>query len=227
MVIPVHKNSPSKEMKAAVEEAGKFGLKVAAHAHSAAGIKEAVRLGVASIEHGTHLDDEGIALMKEHGTYLVADIYNDEYIQGEGKKRGMPKDFLEHDQISAGFKERIFRKAVRAGVKMAFGTDAGVFPHGQNARQFAWMVKYGMTPLQAVQSATIDAARLLGQDAELGSLTAGKRADIMAVEGDPMADVSLLEKVDFVMKDGAIIKNSSGSKAGSVSRAKKQHTGAY
>jgi len=195
------------ELSAAADEARKFGLKVAAHAHGTQGIKDAVRAGVASIEHGTYLDAEAIELMKKHETYLVADIYNEEFIQGEGKDKGMPKDFLEHDKGMAEIQRDNFRKAVQAGVKMAFGTDAGVFPHGQNAKQFAWMVKYGMTPMQAIQSATTGAADLIGQKNELGSIAAGKIADIVAVTGDPTVDVSKLERIDFVMKDGKVFKH--------------------
>lgn len=194
------------EMQAAVDEAKKFGLKVAAHAHGTQGIKDAVRAGVASIEHGTFLDDQCISMMKENGTYLVADIYDDEYIQGDAKQRGMPKDFLEHDAEMGQIQRDNFRKAVKAGVKIAFGTDAGVYPHGQNARQFAWQVRYGQTPMQAIQSATIWAADLLGKSSELGSVSAGKKADLIAVSGDPLADVSVLEHVQFVMKDGKILK---------------------
>lgn len=194
------------EMQAAVEEAKKFGLKVAAHAHGTQGIKDAIKAGVASIEHGTRLDDECIALMKEKGTYLVADVYDDEYIQGEGKKRGMPRDFLEHDANLGQIQRDNFAKAVKAKVKIAFGTDAGVFPHGTNAKQFAWQVRYGQTPMEAIQSATLWAADLLGRQAELGSITPGKKADLIAVSGDPLADVSILEKVQFVMKDGKVIK---------------------
>lgn len=194
------------EMQAAVEEAKKFGLKVAAHAHGRQGIKDAIKAGVASIEHGTQIDDECISLMKEKGTYLVADVYDDEFIHGEGKKRGMPKDFLEHDANLGQIQRDNFAKAVKAGVKIAFGTDAGVFPHGQNARQFAWQVRYGQTPMQAIQSATIWAADLLGKRNELGSVAVGKKADLVAVSGDPLADVSTLERVSFVMKDGKVVK---------------------
>lgn len=194
------------EMQAAVDEARKFGLKVAAHAHGTQGIKDAVKAGVASIEHGTMLDDECITLMKEKGTYLVADIYDDEFIQGEGKKRGMPKDFLEHDANLGQMQRDNFAKAVKAGVKIAYGTDAGVYPHGQNALQFAWQVKFGQTPMQAIQSATSGAADLLGKPGEIGSISPGKKADLIAVKGDPLADIALLEKVQFVMKDGKVIK---------------------
>jgi len=205
-----HGSSPNseeftpEEMNAAVAEASKFGLKVAAHAHGALGIKDAVRAGVASIEHGTYLDDEGIALMKEHGTYLDADIYNDEYIQGEGKAKGMPADFLEHDAELGRIQRENFAKAFKAGVKMAFGTDAAVFPHGQNARQLAFMVKYGMTPMQAIQCATMNSADLIGVKDQIGSIEAGKKADIIAVDGDPISDIKTLEHVSFVMKDGHV-----------------------
>jgi imidazolonepropionase-like amidohydrolase len=196
------------EMQACVDEAAKFGLKVAAHAHGARGIKDAVEAGVASIEHGTFLDDEGIALMKVHSTYLVADIFDDDSIQA-GSSAGVPADFLEHNTGLGEIQRQNFRKAVKAGVKIAFGTDAGVFPHGQNARQFAFMVKYGLTPMQSIQSATIWAADLLGKADCLGSLKAGKYADIIAVDGDPLTDISLLEHVKFVMKEGKIYKHDS------------------
>jgi imidazolonepropionase-like amidohydrolase len=194
------------EMQAAVDEARKFGLKVAAHAHGAQGIKDAVKAGVASIEHGTFLDAEGIELMKSHGTYLVADIYDDEYIQGEGKRKGIPQDFLEHDAELGRIQRENFQKAVAAGVKIAFGTDAGVYPHGQNAKQFPFMVKYGLTPIQSIQSATIWAADLLGKSDLFGSLKPGKFADLIAVDGDPSKDPSLLENVKFVMKEGRVYK---------------------
>ncbi len=194
------------ELEAAVDEARRHGMKVVAHAHGAQGIKNAVRAGVASIEHGTFLDDEGIALMKQHGTYLVADVYNDEYIMGEGARRGVPKDFLEKEARMGEIHRQAFRKAVRAGVKIAFGTDSGVYPHGWNAKQFAWMIKYGVTPMQAIQSATIWAADLIGKADQIGSLAPGKYADIIAVSGDPLADATVLEKVEFVMKGGVVYK---------------------
>lgn len=191
------------ELRAAVEEAANFGLKVAAHAHAAEGIKNAIRAGVASIEHATLIDDEGIALAKRHGTYLVMDIYDEECIQSSP---GTPADFLQHDRDLGEAQRRNFAKAVRAGVKMAFGTDAGVCPHGVNARQFAFMVKYGMTPMQAIQSATLNAADLIGHPELFGSIAAGKSADIIAVKGDPIADVRVLEHVGFVMKEGTVYK---------------------
>jgi imidazolonepropionase-like amidohydrolase len=191
------------EIKAAVDEAANFGLRVEAHAHDTEGIKNAIRAGVASVEHATLIDDEGIALAKKHGTYLDMDIYDEECIQSDP---AAPADFLAHDAGLAEAQRRNFTKAVRAGVKMSFGTDAGVCPHGVNARQFAFMVKYGMTPMQAIQSATVNAADLIGHSELFGSITAGKSADIIAVAADPMADVSALEHVQFVMKEGKVYK---------------------
>ncbi len=191
------------ELRAAVEEAANFGLRVEAHAHAAEGIKNAIRAGVASIEHATLIDDEGIALAKQHGTYLDMDIYDEECIQSSSST---PADFLRHDAELGAAQRRNFTKAVRAGVKMSFGTDAGVCPHGINARQFAFMVKYGMTPMQAIQSATLNAADLIGHSELFGSITAGKSADIIAVNGDPLADIRELEHVHFVMKEGTVYK---------------------
>ena len=167
-------SSPRKRLRAAVDEAAKYGLFVAAHAHGAEGIKLAVRAGVRSIEHGSLIDDEGIRLMAEKGTYLVADIYNGDYIATVGKQQGWPEEILRKNDETTDAQRQGFRKAVAAGVKIAFGTDAGVFPHGLNARQLPYMVKYGMTPMQAVQSATIVAARLIGWDDRLGSARAGQ-----------------------------------------------------
>jgi imidazolonepropionase-like amidohydrolase len=194
------------ELRAAVEEAAHKGLKVAAHAHSAEGIQLAVKAGVASIEHGTFLDDEGIRLMKEHGTYLVADIYDAEYIR-RGAKAGMPEDFAEKMPEADEIQREAFRKAVRAGVKIAFGTDASVYPHGLNARQFAWQVTYGQTPMEAIRSATVSASELIGRGNDAGSLEPGKWADLIAVKGDPLADVHVLENVSFVMKEGKVYKD--------------------
>jgi imidazolonepropionase-like amidohydrolase len=194
------------ELQAAVDEASHFGLRVEAHAHSAQGIKNAIRAGVASVEHATMIDDEGIALAKQQGTYLDMDIYDEECIQEEGKNGSMPKDFLEHDAQLGELHRQNFRKAVAAGVKLSFGTDAGVCPYGINARQFAFMVKYGMTPMQAIQAATTSAADLLGRSKEIGSIKPGKYADVIAVNGDPLENVSVLENVQFVMKDGWVYK---------------------
>ena len=194
------------ELQAIVDEANHFGLRVEAHAHSPEGIKNAIRAGVASVEHATMIDDEGIALAKQHGTYLDMDIYDEECIQDGGRKGNVPKDFLEHDAQLGQIQRDNFRKAVNAGVKMSFGTDAGVCPYGTSGKQFAFMVKYGMTPMQAIQAATSSAADLLGHSSEIGSIKPGKFADIIAVSGDPLADVSTLENVKFVMKDGKIYK---------------------
>jgi imidazolonepropionase-like amidohydrolase len=194
------------ELEAAVDEARHFGLRVEAHAHAPEGIKNAIRAGVASVEHATLIDDEGIALAKEHGTYLDMDIYDEECIQEDGKNGGAPADFLEHDRGLGEAQRQRFMKAVRAGVKMSFGTDAGVCPYDAAPRQFGFMVKYGMTPMQAIQAATRNAADLLGKSELLGSLQPGKYADIIAVPGDPLADVRALEHVGFVMKEGKIYK---------------------
>ena len=191
------------EIKAVVDEAKSFGLRVEAHAHAAEGIKNAIRAGVASVEHATLIDDEGIALAKEHGTYLDMDIYDDECIQTD---KTTPKDFLEHDAALGEAQRQNFRKAVKAGVKMSFGTDAGVCPYDAAPKQFAFMVKYGMTPMQAIQSATSNAADLLGKSELLGSIKAGKYADIVAVQGNPLEDIRVIEHVKFVMKDGKVYK---------------------
>ena len=194
------------ELQAAVNEASNFGLRVEAHAHAPEGIKNAIRAGVASVEHATLIDDEGIALAKQRGTYLDMDIYDEECIQEAGRKGNMPADFLEHDRDLGEAHRQRFTKALRAGVKLSFGTDAGVCPYDVAARQFAFMVKYGMTPMQAIQSATSSAADLLGKSDLLGSLKPGKYADIIAVSGDLLADIHVLEHVSFVMKEGRIYK---------------------
>ena len=194
------------ELQAAVDEASHFGLRVESHAHSVQGIKNAIRAGVASVEHATMIDDEGIALAKQHGTYLDMDIYDDECIQEEGRKGTVPKDYLQHDAQLGQIQRDNFRKAVAAGAKMSFGTDAGVCPYGTSAKQFAFMVRYGMTSMQAIQSATSNAADLLGHSNEFGSIKPGKYADIIAVAGDPLTDIRLLENVQFVMKEGKIYK---------------------
>ena len=194
------------ELQAAVSEASNFGLRVASHAHSPQGIKNAIIAGVASVEHATMIDDEGIALAKQHGTYLDMDIYDDECIQAAGKANNIPPDFLEHDRDLGELQRRNFTKAVKAGVKMSFGTDAGVCPYDIAAHQFAFMVKYGMTPMQAIQSATINAADLIGKPDQFGSIARGKFADLIAVDGDPVADIRQLEHVTFVMKEGVAYK---------------------
>jgi len=195
------------EMNAIVAEAKLWGRKACAHAHGAEAIKMAVKAGVASIEHGSFLDDEGIKLMLQNGTYLVADIYNDDYIRSDYARLGFPQKIIDKEKLVGQAQRDNFRKAVQAGVKIAFGTDAGVYPHGWNAKQFYYMVKYGQTPMQAIQSATINAADLIGVKNKLGSLKVGKFADIVAVKGDVLKDVTLLEHVSFVMKAGVVYKN--------------------
>jgi len=195
------------EMKAIVEEAHKLGRRVAAHAHGASSIRDAILAGVDSVEHASLIDDEGIRLAREKGTYLVMDIYNDDFILQEGAKAGMLPESLEKERMVGQLQRDNFRKAFKAGDKMAFGTDAGVYPHGDNARQFFYMVKYGMTPMQALQAATINGADLLGWKDRVGSITPGKYADIVAVGGDPLADPAALTRVDFVMKGGAVIRS--------------------
>ena len=195
------------EMNAVVDEASMWGRKVAAHAHGAEAIKRALRAGVASVEHASLIDDEGIRLAKEKGAYLVMDIYNDDYIMSEYKRLGYPQKILDKEASVGRLQRESFRRAVQAGVKLAFGTDAGVYPHGWNGKQFHTMVVWGMTPMQSIQSATTTAADLLGWKDKVGQLAPGFYADLVAVKGDPLADVTVLEHVDFVMKGGEIYKN--------------------
>lgn len=195
------------EIRAAVEEAAAHGTFVVAHAHGAEGIRRAIRAGVRSIEHGSYLDDEGIALMRRHGTWLVADIYNGDYIDEIGRRDGWPAEILRKNEETTDIQRQGFQRAARAGVRIAFGTDAGVYPHGQNARQFAYMVRYGLSPMQAIQSATINAARSLSRDSDIGSVTPGRRADLVAVAGDPLQDINLLyTSIAAVMKDGRVVR---------------------
>jgi imidazolonepropionase-like amidohydrolase len=196
------------EMKAAVDEAAMWGRKVAAHAHGTEGIKLAIKAGVASVEHSSFIDDEGIKLAIEHGTYLVPDIYNDDYILAEYARMGYPENIIAKERLVGRTQRENFAKAVKAGAKIAYGTDSGVYPHGWNGKQFFHMVKWGMTPMQAIQSATTSAADLLGWKDKVGQLAPGFYADLVAVKGDPLADVTVLEKVDFVMKGGELYKNS-------------------
>jgi imidazolonepropionase-like amidohydrolase len=194
------------EMNAVVQEATMWGRKVAAHAHGAEAIKRAVRAGVASIEHGSLIDEEGIRLMKEHGTVLVADIYNDDYILAEYKRLRYPDRILEKERQIGKLQRENFRRAAQAGVKIAYGTDAGVYPHGWNGKQFAVMVRYGLTPMQAIQSATVSAADLMGWGDRVGTVSKGLYADLIAVDGDPLKDITELERVTFAMKGGVIYK---------------------
>lgn len=195
------------EMAAIVNEAHRRGLIVAAHAHGTEGIKAAIKAGVDSIEHASFLDDETIALAKDKGTHLSMDIYTTEYILGEGEKAGILQESLDKERKVGGIQRDSFSRAVKAGVNMVFGSDAGVYPHGTNGAQFSRMVRFGMSELQALQAATINAARLLKKEKQLGSIQAGKYADIVGVKGNPLADISLLEQVPWVMKDGVVYKS--------------------
>lgn len=195
------------ELRVAAETAHMTGRKIAAHAHGAEGIKNSILAGIDSIEHASLVDDEGIRLAKEHGTYFVMDIYNDDYILNEAPKFGLSQEKVDKERGVGRLQRENFEKAFKAGVKMAFGTDAGVYPHGENAKQFSYMVKYGMSPAQAIRAATFNAADLIGRSQDVGTIEAGKYADIIAVESDPMADVRALEHVGFVMKGGAVVKD--------------------
>jgi dipeptidyl aminopeptidase/acylaminoacyl peptidase/imidazolonepropionase-like amidohydrolase len=211
------------EIRAAVEEAGKRGKWVAAHAHGAEGIKNAVRAGVRSIEHGSLIDDEGIRLMRRRGTWLVADVFNGDYIAEEGKKQGWPADIMRKNDETTETQRDGFRRALRAGVHIAYGTDSGVYPHAMATAQLPYMVRYGMTPMQAVQSATIETARLLGMESQVGSLAAGKQADLIAVPGDLLLRLDSLARlgpgqyrvidVPFVMKGGTVFKQQQAGRA--------------
>lgn len=194
------------EMQAIVQEAHKLGRRVAAHAHGASGINDAIRAGVDSVEHASLIDAEGIRLAREKGTWLVMDVYNDDYILSAGEKAGFLPESLAKEKEIGQLQRDNFRKAFAGGARMAFGSDAGVYPHGDNGKQFFYMVKYGMTPMGAVQAATINAADLLGWKDKVGSIKTGKLADIIAVNGDPMADVGALTRVRFVMKGGKVMK---------------------
>jgi imidazolonepropionase-like amidohydrolase len=192
------------QLRAAVEQAAEYGTFVAAHAHGAEGIKRAVRAGVRSIEHGSLIDDEGIALMKEKGTWLVADIYNGDYIASVGREKGWSPEILRKNDETTDAQRAGFRKAVAAGVKIAYGTDSGIYPHQFAARQLPYMVRHGMTPMQAIQSATRSAAELMGWQDRVGSLAPGKFADIIAVPGEGLGDLKNFEHVAFVMKGGTV-----------------------
>jgi len=195
------------ELKAAADTAHMAGRKIAAHAHGTEGIKNAILAGIDSIEHASLIDDEGIRLAKEHGTYLVMDIYNDDYILNEAPKVGLPQENIDKEKMVGRLQRENFEKAVKAGVKMAFGTDAGVYPHGDNAKQFYYMVKFGMTPAQAIRAATSGAADLIGRSSDVGTIEPGKYADIIAVNADALTDIRALEHVAFVMKGGTVYKD--------------------
>lgn len=197
----------SEEVKAVVETAHEYGLKVAVHAHGTEGMKRAILAGVDSIEHGTFMTDEIVALMKEHGTYYVPTLNAGNFVMGKAKIPGFlppsvaTKALLVGPQMTA-----TFQRAYNAGVKIAFGTDQGVAPHGDNATEFVYMVEAGMKPIDAIKSATLESAKLLGVDKELGTVESGKFADLVAVPGDPLADISVMTKVNFVMKGGKVYK---------------------
>jgi len=194
------------EMTAIVEEAHMAGLKVAAHAHGPAGIKDAIRAGVDTIEHVSLVDDEGVRLAAQKGTYFGMDIYNTDYTQAEGKKNGVLEDNLRKDREIGELQRENFRKSLKGGVKQVFATDAGIYPHGDNAKQFAVLVRYGATPLQAIQAATVNAAQALGWEKDVGQVAAGRFGDLVGVKGDPLADVTVLEKPVFVMKGGEVVR---------------------
>jgi imidazolonepropionase-like amidohydrolase len=192
------------EANAIVAEARMAGRTVAVHAHGAEGIKIAIRAGVDSVEHASLIDDEGLRMAKKAGTFLSMDIYNTDYTQAEGAKNGVPEEMLKKDRDIGEIQRENFRKAVKMGLKLTFGTDAGVYPNGDNAKQFPVMVRYGMTPMQAIQAASVNGAALLKKSADLGAIAPGRYADIIAVAGDPLADIAILEKPAFVMKGGQV-----------------------
>ena len=195
------------ELTALTEEAHSHGLKVASHAHGTEGIINALKAGVDTIEHASFIDDEGIRLAKEKGAFLSMDIYVTEFILGEGEKAGILPESLEKERMTGQTQRDKFRKAHEAGVKMVLGTDAGVYPHGDNARQLSRMVRFGMTSAEALRAATWNAADALGQKGKVGTIAPQAYADIIAVTGNPLADISLLEDVSFVMKGGEIYKS--------------------
>ena len=193
------------EMKAIVDEAHNHGMKVATHAHGLIGIKTAIIAGVDSIEHASFIDNETIELAKEKGTFLSMDIYVSDYILGEGAAKGILEESLEKERSVGKFQRQNFQKAVKASAKITFGTDAGIYPHGKNARQFKYMVEWGMTSLQAIQAATINTAELFGLS-NTGMIKKNYEADIIGVKGNPLKDITLLENISFVMKDGIVVK---------------------
>lgn len=193
------------EMQAACDEAKVRGRYCIAHAHSAAGVKAAIRAGARTIEHASLLDDEAIALAVARGVWLDMDIYNGDWIEAVGTKEGWPAEYLRKNRETTDLQREGFRKAVAAGAKITFGTDAAVYPYGLGARQFAYMVRYGMTPAQAIRAATTEAAEALGMPRDVGQAAPGFRGDLIAVEGDPLADVTVLERVSGVIKGGEVV----------------------
>lgn len=202
--IPGAPELTEEQMRVAVDEADLYGVHVAAHAHGAEGAKRAIRAGVRSIEHGSLLDDEAIDLMLAHGTYLSADIYGGDYIAETGTRDGWDASVLAKNDETTLTQRVAFRECVRRGVPIAFGTDSGIYPHGWNARQLAYHVQWGQSPLEAIRSATLMSARLMGWDGRVGALVPGAYADVIAVAGDPLQDVRLLEDVRWVMKGGVV-----------------------
>jgi imidazolonepropionase-like amidohydrolase len=194
------------EMKAIVDTAHGLGRKVAAHAHGSTGIKYAVLAGVDSIEHGSYINDEDIELMKQHGTYLVPTVYLEDWLMENVQKLGLTPNMIEKAKLVLPIAQQNLSHAFKSGVKVAFGTDAAVYPHGLNAHEFGKMVDMGLSPLQTIQAATVNASDLLGWTDRVGTLEPGKFADIIAVQGDPLADVHILETVQFVMKGGEVVK---------------------
>lgn len=194
------------EMRAAVAVAKAHGSYATAHAHGAEGIKAAIRAGVRSIEHASLIDEEGLRMAKDAGVWLVMDVFNGDYIDEVGTREGWPEEYLRKNRETTLIQRQNFARAVTMGVPLAFGSDSGVYPHGINARQFAYMVQWGMTPAQAIRAATLDAAKVIGHEDEVGTIAPGKFADMIAVKGDPLADVRVLENVAHVMKGGSIAK---------------------
>ena len=193
------------EMKAIADEAHMLGLRVAAHAHGDEGIHDAILAGIDTIEHASLASDATIQLAKQHGTYFDMDIYNDDYILATGTKNGTEQESLDKERMIGRKQRETFQRATRAGVKMLFGTDAGVYPHGDNGKQFAKMVEWGMTPIQAIRAATTSASEALGRS-DVGAIEPGRYGDIIAVRGDPLANVAVLEHVDAVIKGGQLVK---------------------
>ena len=197
------------EISAVVDEAKKTNIRVTAHAHGALSIKQAIQSGVNSIEHASLIDDEGIELAKKYSVSLTMDVFNGDYINEMGEKDGMPEEFLQKNRETTDIQRENFEKAHKAGVKIVFGTDAGVYPHGLNARQFSYMTKFGMTNIEAIQAATISAAEVLGMSQEIGRLDEGFFADIIAVSNNPLVDIRTLEDVQYVIKEGYLYKDRS------------------
>src|SRR5690606_3003209 len=202
---PGQQQLSEEEMRAVVDEAHRWGLKVAAHAHGAAGIKAAIRAGVDTIEHASLIDDEGIALAKAHGTWLSMDIFNTEYTQAAGARNGVLPDNLRKDREVGQIQRENFRKAHQAGVRIVFGTDAGIMPHATAAGQFRYMVEYGMTPMEALRAATSNAAEALGRSQDIGAIAVGRFGDLVVVDGDPTVDVEVLTRITAVVKGGDLV----------------------